>query len=55
MDKDLEKQLEDKWAMEDAYTGRNICKRCGGDIGALNSPEAFNGTWHTCEDIENEC
>lgn len=27
------------------------CKNCGGDIDALQ--EVFNGTWTTCEEIED--
>jgi len=53
-DRRTEKQIEDKNAMNEAYKGRNICPKCGGDIDALNSPEAFNGTWTTCEELLNE-
>lgn len=53
MDRQSLKQKEDKDDMDDAYKGRNICSHCGGDIDALNSLEAFNGTWTTCEEIEN--
>jgi len=49
-DRQTEKQLEDKNAMNDK--GRNICPVCKGDIDALNSPEAFNGTWTCCEEVK---
>ena len=36
----------------EAYKGRNICPKCKGDIDALNSPEAFHGTWTCCEGVK---
>ena len=51
-DRQTEKQLEDRNAMNEAYKGRNICPVCKGDIDALNSPEAFHGTWTCCERVK---